>query len=96
MDVGRTDGVGGPNRVEGPRKTPKVTPSQTPSAPPPTDKVEISEAARLVSEALSLPQVRTERVEEIKKLLESGQFDNDARLQGAIDQFLEENSDLTS
>lgn len=94
MDVGRTEGVGGPGRVEGPKQPSKVTPSQIPSTPPPADKVEISESARLVSEALSLPQVRTERVEEIKKLIESGRFETDERLQGAVDQFLEENRDL--
>lgn len=93
MDIGNTRGVGGPDRIEGPRGPSRIPPPQTPSATP-ADKVDISDRAHLISEALSLPAVREERIDEIRALVESGRFDTDARLEGAIDRFLQENRDL--
>ncbi len=94
MDISRTDGVGGPGRIEGPQKISKVQPPPAPDRAVPSDKVEISDSARLVSEALSLPAVREDRVEEMRKLIESGRFDTPERLEGALDKFLRENPDL--
>ena len=93
MDIGRTEGIGGPGRIEGPRHPSQVDPSAL-SSPAPADRIEISEHARLVSEALFLPDVRAERVQEMKRLLESGRFDTEARLEGALQRFLEENRDV--
>lgn len=94
MDVGRTEGVGGPGRIDGPKPVSRINPPAYTGATAPTDKVEISEAAHLISEALALPPVRTERIEEVRKLVESGKFDTDARLGGAIDNFIADNGDL--
>ena len=94
MDIGKTDGVGGPGRIDGPNKISRVTPSNTPSGPSSTDKLDLSQKAGMISKAMSLPQVRAERVAEIKKLIESGRFETEARLEGALDRFMVENSDL--
>ena len=94
MDIGKTDGIGGPGRIDGPNKITRVTPPITPSGPSSADQVVLSQKAGMISKALSLPEVRAERVAEIKKLIESGRFDTDARLEGALDRFLVENSDL--
>lgn len=94
MDIGRTDGVGGPGRIDGPNKISRITPPVTPSGASPADKVDLSQKASLVSKALGLPEARAERVAEIRKLIESGRFETDARLDGAIDRFLVENPDL--
>lgn len=93
MDIGRTEGVGGPGRIEGLRTPPRAE-SPEPSSSRMADRVEISEAARLISEALSLPGVRADRVAEIRSLIQSGKFDTEARLEGAIRKFLEENRDV--
>lgn len=94
MDISRTDGVGGPGRIEGPQKISRIQPPAAPDRTLPSDKVEISDAARLVSEALGLPAVREDRVEEIRKLIESGRFDTPERLEGALERFLRENPDV--
>jgi len=93
MDIGRTEGVGGPGGVGETRPVSKVIPP-VPSSLLPTDRVEISETARLISEALSLPAVRAERVEEVRRLIQSGRFETEARLEGALRKFLEENRDV--
>ena len=94
MDIGRTDGVGGPGRIDGPNKVARVTPSSTTPGTSSSDRVDLSEKAGLISRTLGLPGVRAERVAEIKKLIESGRFDTEARLEGALDAFLTENPDL--
>jgi hypothetical protein len=91
MDVGRIDGVGG---VDGPHKITRITPPEITKALSSADKVDISEKAGMISKALGLPQARAERIAEVQKLIESGRFDTDARLEGALDLFLAENSDL--
>ena len=93
MDVGRTEGSQGPERIQGPKRVSKTSPS-TSSSKAPTDSVEISDMARMVSEVLSLPQVRQEKIQQIRELIDSGEFDTPERLKGAIDHFLEENQDL--
>jgi Anti-sigma-28 factor, FlgM len=94
MDIGKTDGIGGPGRIGGPNKIQRVTPAITPSGPSSTDKVDLSQKAGMISKAMSLPTVRAERVAEVKKLIESGRFDTDTRLEGALKRFVVENSDL--
>ncbi len=94
MDVGRTDGVQGPGGIHGPKPVNRSKPTQSVSGQQ-GDSVEISEMARLVSEATNLPNVRQERIEEIRQLVDSGKFDTPERLAGAIDEFLRENQDLS-
>jgi len=94
MDIGKTDGVGGPGRIHGPNKISRITPSTTPSGAASADKVLLPQKAGMVSKALALPQVRTERMAEVKKMIESGRFDTDTRLEGALKKFVAENPDL--
>jgi len=93
MDIGRTDGVGGPGRIDGPNKITRVTPSVVPSGAASADKVDLTQKASMVSKAMSLPAARAERVAEIKHLIESGEFETNTRLEWAINRFLIENSD---
>lgn len=92
MDIGKTEGVGGAGRIEGPHKLGRVTPpASTPSTA--ADKVEFSPHAKITSDALALPSIRAERVAEIKNLIQSGRFDTDARLSQALGRFIAENGD---
>ena len=93
MDVGRTEGVSGPGGIER-RKIDAARIRKAESAPPPSDKVEISEGGRLLSEALSLPPTRSEKIEEVRRLIESGKYDTRERLEGAIDRLLQDHPEL--
>ena len=92
MDIGRTDGVGGPGRIDGPNKIARSVPSAAQGAKS-ADKVDLTHKASMVSKAMSLPAARAERVAEIKHLIESGQFETNDRLEWSINRFLIENSD---
>jgi hypothetical protein len=94
MDIGKTDGVGGPGRIHGPNKIARITPSTTPSGASSADKIELSRKAGMVSKALALPQMRMERIALVKKMIASGRFDTDTRLEGALKRFVAENPDL--
>ena len=91
MEIGRTEGVQGPGNVQGPKRV-----SQVPSTSPVerTDRLEISDAARLISELTSMPRLRQDRIEAVRKLIEAGQFETQARLEGALEGFLGENPDI--
>ena len=55
-----------------------------------TDRVELSDHARLVERLQSLPDVRTERVAEIRRAIATGTYETEARLDSAIDRLMEE------
>ena len=94
MNIGRTEGVGGTGPIEGPQRISKPAwPSSTPGAAP-VDRVDLSQQSQLISEALGLPPMRAERIDEVRQLLASGELDSEARLEGALDRFLSENRDL--
>jgi len=94
MDIGKTNGVGGPGRIHGPNKISRVTPSSIPSGASSADKVVLSQKAGMVSKALAMPQMRMERIAEVKKMIESGRFDTDTRLERTLKKFVAENPDL--
>jgi len=96
MDIGKTDGVGGPGRIDGPNRITriKMSAAAAASAASKTDKLALSEKASMVSKAMSLPATRAERMAEIKKLIQCGRFETDARLEGALQKFFIENGDL--
>ena len=89
MGVGPIEGAPGADRVEGPRRirqAESVPPAAAASAP--TDRVEISDQARLLNELRNQPEIRGERVEELRRQIERQQFETDDRLNGAVDRFL--------
>jgi hypothetical protein len=94
MDIGRTEGIGGSGRIEGPQCSSKPAPSSATPGSARTDRAEFSASSQLISEALGLPSVRSERIDEVRQLLASGQLDSDARLEGALDAFLREQRDV--
>ncbi|MBI4566688.1 MAG: flagellar biosynthesis anti-sigma factor FlgM [Planctomycetes bacterium] len=89
MEIGRTEGVAGPGRIEGIRVD-RLQSVSVPQAPAAADRIEVSEVGRLVAESLTLPEVRLERIAELKQAVMSGTYLSEARLLGAIEKFLEE------
>jgi anti-sigma28 factor (negative regulator of flagellin synthesis) len=85
MDVGRAEGVQGPHRIES-RPIQAARPAE--SAPlAPSDRLEVSEAARLTSDAVALPALRAEHVAELRRAIESGTYVTDAKLLAALERF---------
>jgi anti-sigma28 factor (negative regulator of flagellin synthesis) len=97
MDIGRTDGVVGPGRLDGVQRVNKIAKAYGAAGPQrAADAVSISAEAGLISKALAIPDVRQDRIQEIRRLVESGQYETDTRLGGAIERFLVENPDIST
>ena len=95
MDIGRTDSAAGPGRIDGVRPTSRLAKAYaTTSAARAQDQVSLSARAELLAKALDIPSVRLHRVNEIKALIESGRFETDERLEGAMRKFMVENPDV--
>ena len=90
MKIGGTSDVNGPQRIY-PRQGKGAEPGPAPRQPaPPSDRVEISDAARL-SEALSrIPDIRLDKVAAARQLIAAGQMDTPQRMDAAIDRLLNE------
>ena len=85
--------------IKGSGPTPVIRPQPTslagkgqpmPSSPADADQVEISDAARYLSKVAALPDIRTEKVDEIRKALAENTYDIDGKLPQALDRLLEE------
>lgn len=89
-------GPGGPIQGPGPVDKNKLKPAE----PKPVDSsrkpdtVELSLQAKLKSQLSSVPDVRQDRINQLKQEIESGKFDTKERLQNSTQRFLEENRDL--
>jgi negative regulator of flagellin synthesis FlgM len=54
------------------------------------DQLDISQEANLVSRVRDLPEIRQDRVAEIRAQIASGTYETDAKLNGALDRLLDE------
>jgi len=55
-----------------------------------SDRVEISNVARFLSQIASMPDIRPEKVEALRNALLQGNYDVDTRFSQALDRFLDE------
>lgn len=54
------------------------------------DQVEISSVAKYLNKVSAIPDIRTEKVEEIRQQIAAGTYDVDGKLSEALDNMLEE------
>jgi negative regulator of flagellin synthesis FlgM len=76
--------IGSPHNV---RNTQAAAPAENASI---QDSVEISDAARLVEQARDIPDIRQDRVNEIRQQIASGTYETEAKLNAAVDRLLDE------
>ena len=65
---------------------------ETPSSQSPDDSVEISQVATYLQKILEAPDVRQDKVQAVRQSLADGSYDVDARLDEALNRFLDEHS----
>jgi flagellar biosynthesis anti-sigma factor FlgM len=92
MDVTSAGSVGGSGAI----RPVHLSPAQSTDAAPlsglesPRDEVEISSAARLLEQARVDPQVRAERLAEIRAAIANGSYETPAKLEAAVERMLAE------
>jgi hypothetical protein len=66
-----------------------VTPEKAPP-PPITEGPDLSETLRLLERISRLPDIRFDRVQKMRDLIASGQFETEERIRGTVRRILEE------
>lgn len=60
----------------------------------PSDRVELSDRARLLSKLIGLPDIRTELVDRVRSEIAAGTYDTPERLEGALTGLIEDLDEL--
>ena len=89
MHIQGTAHVHAPQSINAPHRTPTSQPS-TPQRTSETDQLDISPQADFVSRARDLPEIRADRVAEIRSAIEAGDYETDEKLSIALDRLLDE------
>ncbi|MBI4602944.1 MAG: flagellar biosynthesis anti-sigma factor FlgM [Planctomycetes bacterium] len=89
MEIHGPGGVNGPSRIDLHRAQ-----AEKPAGLEPKhevrDRAEISEEARLLAKLAEVPDVRADRVEELKRLIAANQLETPERIAGTVERLLEE------
>lgn len=88
--------INGPSQVNGAQslgniqRTQSTAPQKAAEPLHGTDQLDISAEAELVGKVHEIPDVRTDRVAEIRSQIEAGAYETDAKLDVAIGRLLDE------
>ena len=102
MTINETGGIGAPQ----PAQPEKIQPAKQVGNPLETeqtdetrvaggiqrgaDDIQISTEARLLQQLSELPEIREDKVEEVRRKIADGEYDKDEHLQAAIERMIEE------
>ena len=89
MEIQGPGGISGPNRLE-PHHVPEAGSDPTSELGHISDRVEISEQARLLERLSQVPAVRMDKVDELRHLIESGDYENAEKIEVAVTKLMEE------
>jgi negative regulator of flagellin synthesis FlgM len=82
--------VHGTQPLHGPHTTRAIEPASTGGASGVGDRVDISEAGQMADRLAEIPDIRAERVEEIRAAIASGTYETDDKLNTAVERLLDE------
>ena len=89
MQIYGTSQIHGAQSVSGPHPS-RAIHTDPVQAPASGDHVDISEAGRIASQMAEIPDIRAERVQQIRAAILNGSYETDAKLSTALDRLLDE------
>lgn len=90
MEVHGPGSLGGPNPISPPNSTqPQASPTPEPPGQP-RDEVEISEMGKLLDDLSRTSDIRQERVAEVRRAIEAGEYETPEKLQVAVERLLKD------
>jgi anti-sigma28 factor (negative regulator of flagellin synthesis) len=89
MEVHGLGGASGPQRIDL-HRIQAQRPAENVHKGEVRDRAEISEEARLLSKLAEVPDIRTDKVDELKRLIASGRYETAERIARTVDKILEE------
>jgi len=82
--------VHGAQSISGPHATRAVQPSTTSSSSSISDQLDISDAARMAERVGELPDIRADRVAELRSAILNGSYETQDKLSTAVSRLLDE------
>ncbi len=90
MQIHGTAQVHSPQPVSAPHRLPASQPTTPSRDAAPVDQLDISPEADLVSRVREIPDVRSDRVAELRAAIQSGTYETEAKLNLAVDRLFDE------
>jgi negative regulator of flagellin synthesis FlgM len=90
MQIHGPSQIHGAQPVHGPHQARSVDAASAPATPDIGDRVDISEAGRIADQLAEIPDIRSERVAEIRSALARGVYETDEKLDLALERLLDE------
>ena len=82
--------VHGPQPIKAPHRAQAPQPSASRSYVTGADQLDISREADMVSRVREIPDIRADRVAEIRAAIEAGQYETDEKINIAVERLLDE------
>ena len=82
--------VHGPQSINGPHRTPTTPQAGQSRGVQGADELSISREADLVSRVRDVPEMRQERIAEIRRQIEAGTYETGEKMGAALDRLLDE------
>lgn len=82
--------VHGTQPLHGPHATRAAQPSQSQPGAPVADELNLSEAAQLADRIAQLPDIRADRVADVRAKILSGTYETSDKLETAVERLLDE------
>ena len=89
MEIHTTGGISGPDPIQ-PNRINSARIRSTSRTTKAADHAEISDHARLLAALRETPPVRKDKVEALRALIASGEYETPERIAGAVNKLLEE------
>lgn len=80
----------GAQQISGPHGTRQAHSAAAPQSSSIGDRLDISEAGQIAGRLAELPEIRAERVAELRAAILNGTYETDAKLDVALDRLLDE------
>ena len=80
----------GAQPLHGPHATRPAEPTATSGTSSIGDRLDISDAGRIADQLAEIPEIRAERVQDLRAAIASGAYETDERLNTAVERLLDE------
>jgi len=90
MQINGPNHIHGPQSLTGPQRSQGTSSAKTPEPLHGVDQVDISAEADLVSRIAELPDIRADRVAEVRSQLEAGVYETNEKLDIAVGRLFDE------
>jgi negative regulator of flagellin synthesis FlgM len=90
MQIHGTSQVHGAQPINAPHTSRAAAPNTAPSAGGIGDRLDISEAGEIAGRMAEIPEIRADRVRDIRAAIQNGSYETEAKLSTALERLLDE------